>query len=308
MSEERKIGPKMVMLGIIVVAVLMIAAVILVFPPENGDGNGGENGEEVGLWKDLSDMKASISEVTVFNYNEVNSPQELDSVQDPGDTVYMLIGVESNLTSSDLVSISEFSKRGGHVIIADDGTKANRLSNYTISLLGGKATFMGHDYLVDRKVTDPLDSGTGWIHNVRFIKGYSFPIRGQQYNILADKPRGLNLTGDPHLVVTTTKELTVVDLNDNGIMDQHNGDFEPFYPYGPFGARYDAGTNGGSISFFSTTGFFTDSMYSEAQNEGFLRAYLYSLIPNGGDILLDDSKQMYSYSPHRSVIPDDATV
>jgi hypothetical protein len=303
-EEKRKISPGLVMLGIIIVVILVIAGIILIFPPK-GDDNGGGNGDkpEVGPWKDLTKMKASVSEVRVFNYNEVNSPQDLDSVQDPEDTVYLLIGIESNLTSADLVSISDFCEKGGKVIIADDGTKANRLTDYTISLIGGKATFMGHDYLVDRTATDTVESGTGWVHNIRFIKGYSFPIKGQQYNVLADKPRGLNLTGDPHYVVTTTKELTIVDMNDNGIMDQHNGEFEPHYPYGAFGARYDAGTNGGSITFFSTTGMFTDSMYAESQNEGFLRAYLYSLLPEGGDLLLDDSKQMMSYSPHRKIIP-----
>jgi hypothetical protein len=103
--------------------------------------------------------------------------------------------------------------------------------------------------------------------------------------------------------LTTTKELTVVDLNDNGEMDMIDGEFEPFYPFGQFGARYDAGTNGGSITFFSTTGFLTDTMFSESQNEGFIRAYIYSLLPEGGDILIDDSKQEMSYSPHRAVIP-----
>jgi len=292
------------MLGIMVVVLLVIAGIILIFPPkgeDNGDGNGDE--PEVGPWKDLTKMKSSVSEVTIFNYNEVNSPQDLDTVNDPEDTVYMLIGIESNLTSTDIISISNFCEKGGKVIVADDGTKANRLSDYTISLLGGKATFMGHDYLVDRTATDSVESGTGWVHNIRFIKGYSFPINGQMYNVLADKPRGLNLTGDPQYVVTTTKDLTIVDLNDNGIMDSANGEFEPHYPYGAFGASYNAGTNGGSITFFSTTGMFTDSMYAESHNEGFLRAYLLSLIPEGGDLLLDDSKQIMSYSPHRAVIP-----
>ena len=140
--------------------------------------------------------------------------------------------------------------------------------------------------------------------NITFIKGYSFPVRGQIYNILAHSPKGMEATGIYVPVATTTMELTIVDLNDDGKMGMHNNEFEPHIEYGPFGVKYAIGDKGGSITTFSTTGFLTDTMYSEASNEGFFRGYILSMIPDGGDVVLDDSKQAHSYSPHTYEIPE----
>lgn len=305
MTDEKGRKPGLLILFLAVIVVFVLVGVIMLFPPNGGDnGNGDDLPEDKGPWKDLTKMKASISEVSIFNYYEVDGPEELEDELSPDDMVYMIIGVESNFTSEELVIIRDFAEDGGKVIIADDGTLSNRLHNFTVGAAGGKVNLLGHNYLVDRKSTDPVEMDPGWVKNIRFIKGYSFPIRGQVYHILADSPKGMEITGDPDIIATTTMELTTVDLNDDGAMGMYNGEFEPYVPFGPIGVRYKIGEKGGSITTFSTTGFLTDTMYGEASNEGFIRAYILSMLPEGGDVVLDDSKQIHSYSPHTLEIPD----
>ncbi len=305
MTEQTKRKPGFLILVLAIVVIFVLVAVILIFPPSGeGDGNGGEDPEDIGPWGDLSKMKASINEIVIFNYDEVSGPHELDDVLNEEETVYMMIGVEKEFISDDLISIGDFAKDGGKVIIADDGTNTNRLANYMYGIAGGKPEFTGHNYLSDNTFLEEQDGmDPGWVHNIRFIRGYSLPVRGQVYNVLTDSPKGLYVSGPARMVLTTTKNLTIIDLNDNGEMDQLDGEFEPHVPYGPIAVKYDIGTSGGSITYISTTGIFTDSMFSEANNEGFIRAYLLSMIPDGGDVLLDDSRQLHRFSPHTTVIP-----
>ena len=305
MTEQTKRKPGFLILVLVIVVIFILVAVILIFPPfGDGDGNGEEEPEDIGPWKDLSKMKASINEIIIFNYREANGPHELDEILNEEGTIYMIIGVEQEFTSEDLVSIRDFAEDGGKVIIADDGTNTNRLANYTYGIAGGKPEFTGHNYLSDNTFLEEQDGvDPGWVYDHRFIKGYSLPVRGQIYNVLTDRPKGLIVSGPAKTILTTTKDLTIIDLNDNGEMDQHDGEFEPYVPYGPIAVKYDIGTSGGSITYISTTGIFTDSMFSEASNEGFIRAYLLSLIPEGGDVVLDDSKQLHRFSPHTTVIP-----
>jgi hypothetical protein len=303
-TDEIKRRPGILILLLAVVVIFVLVAVILFFPP-TGDGNGDDNGngDDKGPWKDLTKMKGSISGERLFNYLEIEGPLSLEEQTNEEEMAYMMIGVESELTSEEIVAIRDFTLEGGSVIIADDGMNSNRLSNFTIGLTGGRAEFTGHNYLVDKFTGEP-SSDPGWVHNIRFIKGYSLPIGGRVYSLLVDQPKGLYVTGDGYPVLTTTKNLTIIDINDNGEMDMANGEFEPHVPFGPFAARYDIGDNGGSITYFSTTGLFTDSMFDEAENEQFLKAYLFSLLPTGGRVVLDDSKQVRGTSPHTMVIPE----
>ena len=303
MTEASNPRPGLIVLLIAVVVIFILVAVILLFPP-GGNGDDGENGGGgEGPWKDLTRMKASISEVTVFNYNEIDGPTSLDERTDVTDTVYMLIGLQENLTSEDIVSMRDFAERGGKVIVADDGTRANRISNFFQGESDGKVEYTGKNYLVDSLFTEGPNSDPGWVHNVRFIKGYSIVQGTQPHDVLVDRPKGLIITGEGRPVLTTTKELTVIDMNENGEMDLEEGNEDIYQAYGPVAAEFDVGENGGTITYFSSTGIFTDSMFSEAENEEFLREYLLSLIPDGGRILLDDSKQTGEYSPHTAVIP-----
>jgi len=301
-SEGR--GNPYVIFGLVLAAVILLVLVVVLFPPGGGkDGNSGNGTEDTGPWKDLTKLKASISDITILNLDDAAGTSSLDDVVAPEETLYMLIGVESNLSSQDIVSIRDFLMKGGSVIVADDGTQANRLSDFLLGSAGGKVEFTGHNYLVDKLTYDPPETDPGWVHNVRFVRGYSRPMDGRVFDLIVDRPNGLVVSGPARTVVTTTKNLTIIDMNDNGEMDQTDGVFEPHVPYGPIAVQYSIGEKGGSITYFSSSGLFTDSMLQEGDNEDFIRVYLLSLLPEGGVVLMDDTFQLHGYSPHTAVIP-----
>ncbi len=303
MTEEKERRPGLIILLLAVVAVFVIVAVIILFPPGGGGDGDGNDTEEVGPWRDLTKMKASLSEVTIFNFLEAEGPSDLDAELNPEDTVYMLIGLQQNLTSEDIVSIKDFAERGGKVIVADDGIAANRLSNFMQGTSKGKVEFTGKAYLVDSLLVEGAGSDPGWVHNIRFIKGYSLIRQNDPHNVLIDRPKGLVISGEGRPILTTIKNLTVIDMNENGEMDLQDDNKDLYAPYGPMAVEFNVGDSGGKVTYFSSTGLFTDSMFSETENEEFIREYIRSLIPLGGDVLLDDSKQTTSYSPHTAVIP-----
>ncbi|MBN1538511.1 MAG: hypothetical protein JW939_00060, partial [Candidatus Thermoplasmatota archaeon] len=119
--------------------------------------------------------------------------------------------------------------------------------------------------------------------------------------LLLHSPNGLDFTGPGTPLVWTTKKLTVIDMNDNWKMDLEGDRYSEF---GDMMIEYDIGSNGGKITYISTTGLFTDNVFDKYENEEFIRAYIHSLIPNGGRVLLDTSKQWERYSPHVTVLPE----
>jgi hypothetical protein len=113
---------------------------------------------------------------------------------------------------------------------------------------------------------------------------------------------GINFSGPGIPLIWTTKTLTVIDMNDNWQMDGIGVD--KFSDHGAICVEYSIGSNGGKVTYISTTGFFTDNVFDLYENEDFIRGYIYSLIPDGGDVIYDPSYQWNRYSPHTTVLPD----
>ncbi|MFO8052134.1 MAG: hypothetical protein R6V01_10635 [Thermoplasmatota archaeon] len=297
-DEYRKGSADSKLISFVIVLMIIAALAIIVISTGIRNDDGSEE-EESGPWKDLTIMKTTLNGDTYLSYDEIDGPGNLDGVQSPEKSVYMLIGIQENLNSTEVVSIGKYLDRGGHVIIADDGTRSERISNYTFGRTGGKVNMLGHRYLVDKKFTDPDTADGGYDYNLSFIKAQSMKIEGEDYLTLVHAPKGMNYTGPGTELLTTTKMLTVVDTNDNWQMDLE----DIYMQYGTIGVRFEAGDNGGSITFISSTGLFTDNVFDRYQNGDFLLTYLGSMLPDGGKVLLDQSKQITSYSPHTEVIP-----
>ncbi len=296
-AEDSKLNRRSLLGALVIASMVIVVMIVLVYP--RGDGGGGNDDVREGPWRDVDKFKASISEIQYFNYYEVDGSEELDEVLTAEKSVYLLIGLETPLNSSDLVDIGEYIDRGGHVIVADDGTHAQRLSDYLVGRAGGKVNFTGHRYLVDRLTGDP-EGDTGYVSNFSFIKGDTFPLNNQRYDLLLHSPNGLEFNGPGRPLAWSTKQLTVIDMNDNWQMDFM---IDKYVAFGDFVVEYDAGPNGGRVTYISTTGLFTDNVYGLYQNEGFVRGYIYSLLPEGGDVIYDPSYQWNKYSPHTTVLP-----
>ncbi len=298
MPDEKKSNRSLLFFAMVVLLIVTVIVAAMLFSGRGGD-NDGKGDSRDGPWKDLDKFKASVSDVPYFNYYEVKGPRELAEVDVPPNSVYLLIGLEEGVNSTELVSMGEYLDEGGHIIVADDGTNANRISDYLQGRAGGKVTFTGSRYLVDKLFSDPSDD-RGYVYNISFIKGFNLPLNNQVYDLLFHSPNGLEFGGPARTVMTTTKNLTVIDQNDNWQMDLVE---DKYKPYGPVGVEFDIGTSGGRITYISTTGFFTDNVYDLYDNEAFIRGFIYNSIPQGGDVILDQSKQVNRYSPHTAVLP-----
>ncbi len=298
MTEEKKgRHPEKAIMVIAVSALILIIGVSIYF---DGDGGGGGNDEvNDGPWSDLDKLKRSLGEIPAFQYSEVRSTDELDSIQKPGNAVYMLIGIERELNTSNYISIKNFIMGGGFVIIADDGTNANRLGDLPISEGEKRIDFIGKPYLVDSTLTEPIDD-RGYLFNKYFIRAYS-TIRDKNYEVIIHRPNGLNSSDGGNTLLATSKQLTVMDMNENEIIDDDPPD--KFAPYGPIAIEYRIGSNDGGIVYISSTGLFTDNVFDLKNNEAWFRAYLTQFLPSGGRVLLDTSKQSSSMSPHDEAIP-----
>jgi len=296
--DEKKSDRTLLFFAMVVLLIVMVIVSAMLF---SGRGDNNNNGnEKMGPWKDLEMFKGSINAVPFFNYYEVKGPKKLAEVDDPAKTVYMLIGLEEGVNSTELVYLGEFLDLGGHIIVADDGTHANRISDYLQGRAGGKVKFTGSRYLVDKIFSNPSED-RGYLYNLSFVKGYNIPLNNEVYDLLYHSPNGLEFGGPARTVLTTTKNLTVIDLNDNWKMDLVE---DKYKPYGPVGVEFDIGSKGGRITYISTTGFFTDNVFDLYDNEAFIRSFIYNSIPQGGDVILDPSKQVNRYSPHTDVLPD----
>ena len=287
--------------------VLLISALVWTSGCLEGENDNDLERIEGGPWKDLKDLKKMISGVTVFSYNEVGGPSDLDDITNPENSIYMLIGIEKNITSSDYNSIKGFIQRGGMVIVADDGTRANRLTALPkLSEMEGPE-FVGKNYLVDNTLLEE-EAGydPGYEFNISFIRSVGVS-RGQIFDLIIHEPKGILNPDDGNVVLSTTKELTVIDMNSNGEMDAIDHDThesqDKFSEDGAIAVEYGIGDNGGGILYVSTSGLFTDNVFARWDNDDWLKNYLYSIIPQGGDVMLDSSKQAYNYSPHLVKIP-----
>jgi len=274
---------------------LIFLALVLLFANRGNDEDDPDDGG--GRWSDLDDFKSSVSSIRSVDYDE-GTIKDLGSVDRPEHTLYILMGVERTVNSTEYVYIRDFILRGGKVMIADDGTNANSLAMLPMASGEGEVRFLGQRYLTE--ALTGIETDPGYVYNRSFISSQA-NIGGSIYDLVIHSPMGLNFTGTGNPVLKTTKQLTVVDRNDNGIQDLE----DLFMPFGAIAVEYSVGENGGGVVYFSSTGLFTDNVFSLRDNEQFVRSYILTLLPEGGDLILDQSKEAQGRSPHRAVIPDE---
>jgi hypothetical protein len=283
----------MYILGLVAVALVVVLILVAL---GMGGRDQGEQGDPEGPWNDLKGFKETVSSIEGTRYYEAESPLDLNDVTDHRNTLYYLLGIERELTVEEIQAIRDFVIAGGKVVVADDGTLANDLGHIPKESAGGTVRYEGHRYLVQGKTGDP---DPGFITNRSFIRSTS-NIGGVIYGLVSHEPMGLNYTGNGFVWLKTTKVLTVIDLNDNYVQELT----DKYSPYGTIAVGYNVGTNGGSIVYFSTTGVFTDNVIRLGNNKAFLRDLSRVLLPEGGDLILDQSKEVRSTSPHRTILPE----
>jgi hypothetical protein len=289
------------MLLAIAIALLLVTIVLyLVFPRGGSD----DHDDDKGPWKDMNDFKYALNGLEDYTYNEISGTDELKLISSPPSSLYILMGIERELSNSDILTIKGFLEGGGKVMVVDDGTEANDLSDFLQGISGGRVRYTGHEYLVDKRLTD-LGDDRGYLYNMNFVKCLVHPDIYYPLEIIAHRPKGFGLPDVGSAMVKCKMNLTVIDNNDNDEMDLE----DTFRSYGPVCVEVRIGSNGGIIQYYSTSGMFTDNVMdittgSQRNNERFVMANIAHLLPTGGHIYYDPSKQAKAYSPHNELLPE----
>ncbi len=298
-GPPRRRRPELVLLAIAVALLLITVVLYLAFPRGGGD----DTDDVKGPWRDMTRFKYTLNGLNDYTYKEISGTKDLTLLPSPSDDLYILMGLEKELTTTDLTRIRDFLESGGKVMVVDDWTNANALSDLLQGSSGGRVQLTGHKYLVDKRLTD-MGEDRGFLYNLNFVKCLVNPDIYYPLEIIAHKPNGFGLPEVGSGMVKSKMNLTVIDQNGNDEMDLE----DTFRSYGPVCIEVRIGSSGGIIQYYSTSGIFTDSVMDilsgdQKNNERFVRANLGHLLPSGGHIYYDPSKQTHDRSPHNEVIP-----
>lgn len=228
-----------------------------------------------GGWGDLKVFEQMLKDSGV-PMSVLSSTQAIDSAGDPANSLMVLIGVESEFDSEDFTAINAFATTGGTVLIADDGNLTNRVS----TAFG--VEYDGAPVLVKKE----------YEYNVSFIYTNA-TIDGYEYIVLFNGPTGLIKSNNATVIARSPEQVSVCDRNHNYVME-----VSEYTPWVPFAVQVTCGE--GSMLFFSDTGLFTDKMveYNKYENKAFINKMISTLVPEGGHIYYDQSKQVSEFSGH----------
>jgi hypothetical protein len=276
-------------LMIIVIIIILIAVGIgLSYSGDNGGGNGGNGGSKGGeRWEDLNSFKALIYQNYTVLEKRDSSTAVLDQIEDPTDSVWIIIGVESEFTSEEASAIRNFVESGGDLILASESTHANKISGQ-----------FGIEFINHRVLETELFDGS------EFFIQTDAEIEGSSYKILMNAPLGLsydeNVTTVDYLLTAESSEwagkdmFSFMDKNDNSEADLAD-------VMGPIPlileARFPADSEiQGKMFYIGDTGLFTDDLWArdtnkaDYQNNEFVQNLLKYTISRQGTVIYDFSK------------------
>jgi hypothetical protein len=266
-------------------------------------------------WEQCSNFEGVLAGDNSFEVMSlVGSPTILRGIKDPEKTMFIAIGIEKQFTTSDKQIIKEFMKAGGKVIIADDYSFADDLSNeYGVTFYG--QTMWDQYYLVN----DSFPVVPANLSLDRYLLSLSKPtgLANQSYE---DPSKGeftytwiANGSEKSYVDRNNNKRIDPADAHDNipiVLMVQYNMNSKDNSGISPVGR----------MIFFSDTAPFTNDMFIDASqlrqkiaqdptfyargtppnpfnisqmkgtNREFIKNLVDYLLPAGGKIILDESR------------------
>ena len=114
----------------VTVVLLLILPMIFVVGKDTYYSAYSEGGDtKVEALAQVTDMRNTLSDDEYFIANTMSTPMLVNDWRDPHRTALMIIGPEKPISQTEADSIYDFvTKKGGKVIVAADGTNANRLA------------------------------------------------------------------------------------------------------------------------------------------------------------------------------------
>lgn len=233
--------------------------------------------------RDISKFKQALKEkyevATVLF-----TPTILKHISTPERTLFLVIGVEKNYNQDELNAIVEFIKSGGKAIIADDfgfgNTVADALSTNETGIKFSGKLLLSENFNLNK----------------------SFPVVNASWNnsfykLLTNAPSALITKGDVTLIAVSGND-AYLDLNDNKAVDLGERLSVPIMAELKFGK--------GSAILISDPGLFTNEVWSNSEfdNSKFVLALVDKLLPEGGRIIIDESRhaeERYLQNPYNTI-------
>lgn len=233
---------------------------------------------------DLSGFRDELNQKPHYTTRSiVSTPMALKAVENPSKTLFMAVGIEKQYSLSELDAIVEFIHDGGNVLLADDFGEGDDLSKAISNSLPERNRFRvgflsqevwAQDYHINASLAivkaKLFDSSRGGL---------------MEYSLIMNKPTGL-YKGNTTIVETIaeTGNESYIDLNENG-----RADIGERYAITMI-ARADVGN--GTVVFVSDPDMFANALMDMTgySNKAFAMHLVQELLPDGGEIIFDESR------------------
>jgi len=238
-------------------------------------------------WADLSVCRKDIKDQGYKVSSIISSPTILSKLdeKDYKNTVYIAIGIERPYTEDEADMLWTFMNKGGNIIIADDFGHGNSFwveaTNYDFDDINMR--------FGDKQLYDP-----NYIKNTKFVKVNATILSSPNiYNLILNEPAALDmpLTYNPRyyniITSASSSDEAWLDENNNGVRDPRElkGAYHVI-------ARFTGEEYKGRAVVISDPGLFINDNWGRLNNSRFVLDLLYVLIPDGGEVIFDESRHI----------------
>jgi hypothetical protein len=226
----------------------------------------------------------------------VGSPSTLLGMENPGNVVYVAAGISRDYRSEETNALVEFGRSGGKMVVADDSGYGNSIAQKFGIFYFGTDLWDLEDGRYDRNISLPL---------------IPFVFAGLNYTIELNDPTGLTLIQNPAVatdVVAHCSEKCYADIDRSHTVNigdkkgnisvimraqlQDNKTIDGIPQWVP---------TEGEAYFISDASIFSNEMMTlpknlppdQNGNEAFAKALIKTLLPNGGVVVIDDSRHLH---------------
>ncbi len=218
--------------------------------------------------RDASRVRTALAADGYPTGNIQTSPHLLGGVENPSRYAVLVLGVEEAYRSSEVDAIEAFVRDGGRVVLADDFGSGNSVANrFGVSFDG--VVLSDDDFAGNRS----------------FV-AVNATLGDRSFRVVTNVPTSLSVAPDADAtVIARTSPNAYIDLNGNGRSD--DADTE-----GPFPVAVQVEAGDGVIVFVSDPGIFTNAVMDMdgARNDAFIRDLVFTLLPQGGTVVFDESR------------------
>lgn len=208
-------------------------------------------------------------------------------MNDTENKVYMAIGVEQPYSSDDAYAIWDFVRDGGNLIIADDFGHGDSLWGRGNNDVAGEVEFYRKQLFDQNYVKNTKFVWVG--ASLNYEQG-NFQFK-KDYDLLLNEPSALNMKSSqfsPYIVtLAQSSEHGWLDDNNNGVRDPTED--KKTYDVVVYISNPDYK---GKVIIISDPGLFINDNWRRMDNEEFIQDILSYLLPNGGEVIFDESRHI----------------